>query len=63
MSENGMAKKVAISITVDGDVLRSVDNALRAVQTKEIARGRLSSNRSSLIENILREWVDGRATG
>ncbi|MDG7007169.1 MAG: hypothetical protein JRN06_02860 [Nitrososphaerota archaeon] len=58
-----MAKKVAISITVDGDVLRSVDNALRAVQTKEIARGRLSSNRSSLIENILREWVDGRATG
>lgn len=53
-----MAKKVAISITVDGDILRSVDNALRAVQSKEITRGKLSSNRSNLIEGILRDWVD-----
>ena len=63
MVEHGLAKKKAISITVDGDVLRSVDNALRAVQTKEIAKGRLSSNRSSLIENILREWVDAKTPG
>ncbi len=61
MAGNSMAKKVAISITVDGDVLRSVDNALRSVQSKEVARGRVSSNRSSLIEGILRDWVDGRA--
>ena len=52
-----MAKKVAISITVDGDILRSVDNALRAVQSKEITRGKLSSNRSNLIEGTLRDWV------
>ena len=57
MSEHGMAKKVAISITVDGDVLRSVDNALRAVQSKEVARGRVRSNRSNLIEGILRDWA------
>ena len=56
-----MAKKVAVSITVDGDVLRSVDNALRSVQSKEVARGRVTSNRSSLIESILRSWVDGQA--
>ena len=56
-----MAKKVAISITVDGDVLRSVDNALRSVQSKEVARGRVRSNRSSLIEGILREWADEKA--
>lgn len=61
MFEHGMAKKVAISITVDGDVLRSVDNALRTVQSREISKGRLSSNRSSLIEGILRNWVDGQA--
>lgn len=60
MIENKMAKKVAISITVDGDVLRSLDKSLRTVQSKEIAKGRLSSNRSSLIESILRGWVDGQ---
>ena len=58
MVENEMAKKVPISITVDGDVLRSVDSALRSAQSKEIAHGRLTSNRSSLIEGILRDWVD-----
>ena len=59
MIENKMAKKVAFSVTVDGDVLRSLDNALRTVQAKELARGRLRSNRSSLVEQILREWVEG----
>ena len=55
-----MAKKVAISVTIDGDVLRSLDNALRQVQSKELARGRLSSNRSSMIEKIVRDWADGQ---
>jgi len=54
-----MAKKVAISITLDGDVLRAVDNRLRAAQQKELGRGRLKSNRSNLIEQVLRDWTDG----
>lgn len=57
MSEHGMAKKVAISITIDGDVLRTLDNALREIQSKEIAKGRLRSNRSTLIEGIVQDWV------
>jgi len=61
MIKNRMAKKVAFSVTVDGDVLRSLDNVLRTVQTKELARGKLTSNRSSLVEQIIREWVDGKA--
>jgi len=44
-----------------GDVLRSVDNRLRAVQAKELGRGRLRSNRSNLIEQVLRDWADGGA--
>ncbi len=56
-----MAKKVAISITIDGDVLRTLDGTLRTVQTKELAKGRLRSNRSTLIEGILRDWVDGNS--
>jgi len=56
-----MAKKVAISITIDGDVLRSVDSRLRSVQEKELGRGRLRSNRSNLIEQVLRDWADGGA--
>lgn len=58
MYEHELAKKKAISITVDGDVLRDLDNVLRGVQSKELARGRLASNRSSMIEEILRDWVD-----
>ena len=53
-----MAKKVAISITIDGDVLRSLDGALRGIQSKELAKGRLRSNRSTLIEGIVRNWAD-----
>jgi len=56
-----MAKKVAISITIDGDVLRTLDNALRGIQSKEIAKGRLRSNRSTLIEDIVKTWTNGRA--
>ena len=52
-----LAKKVAISITMDGDVLRTLDNSLREVQSKEIAKGRVRSNRSALIEKIVQDWV------
>ena len=58
MVEHKMAKKVAISITIDGDLLRGLDNRLRDLQSKELARGRLRSNRSSLFEEILRSWID-----
>jgi len=53
-----MAKKKAISITIDGDVLRTLDNSLREIQSKELAKGRLRSNRSTLIEKILIDWTD-----
>jgi len=53
-----MAKKVAISITIDRDVLRTLDNTLREIQTKEIQKGRLRSNRSTLMEEIVRGWTD-----
>jgi len=52
-----MAKKKAISITIDGDVLRTLDNSLREIQSKELAKGRLRSNRSTLIEGILIDWT------
>ena len=61
MIENELAKKVPISITVDGDVLRRLDNALRVIQSKELARGRLRSNRSALIEGIVRDWADEKS--
>ena len=60
MIEHKMAKKTAISVTVDRDVLRDLDNILRRMQSKEIERGRLRSNRSSLVEEIIRGWVAGQ---
>ena len=59
MIENEMGKKVAISITIDGDLLRRLDSSLRELQSKELARGRLVSNRSSLIERLLSDAVSG----
>ena len=59
MFEHGMAKKKPISITIDGDVLRTLDGALREIQSKELAKGRLRSNRSTLIEEIVRNWAYG----
>jgi metal-responsive CopG/Arc/MetJ family transcriptional regulator len=53
-----MAKKVPISVTIDGDVLRGVDNLLRNVQEKELKSRRSLSTRSSLIERFLREGID-----
>ena len=56
-----MAKKIPISVTIDGDVLRSVDNVLRGVQEKELKSRRSLSTRSSLVERYLREGVDREA--
>ena len=53
-----MAKKVPISVTIDGDVLRGVDNLLRGVQEKELKSRRSLSTRSSLVERFLREGID-----
>ena len=55
-----MAKKIAISVTIDGDVLRDVDNLLRDIQAKELRSRRSLSTRSSLIEHILAEGVQGK---
>jgi len=56
-----MAKKVAISVTIDGDVLRDVDNLLRNVQEKELRSRRHLSTRSSLIEQMLAERLSAAA--
>lgn len=58
MFTNELAKKVPISITIDGDILRTLDGALREIQSRELGKGRLSSNRSTLIERIVRDWVE-----
>jgi len=58
-----MAKKVPISVTIDGDVLRGVDNLLRNVQEKELRSRRSLSTRSSLIERFLREGMDREGSG
>jgi len=58
-----MAKKVAISVTIDGDVLRTLDNALRGRQSKELTKGRLKSNRSTMVEQIVRDWVEAHPGG
>ena len=55
-----MAKKVPISITIDRDVLREVDNLLRNVQEKELRSRRSLSTRSSLVERILADGVRER---
>ncbi|HZW85807.1 MAG TPA: hypothetical protein VFE91_07910 [Nitrososphaerales archaeon] len=49
-----MAKKVAISITLDGDVLKELDSALREVQEKELKDRKPLSNRSGFIEKLIR---------
>jgi metal-responsive CopG/Arc/MetJ family transcriptional regulator len=58
-----MAKKVAISVTIDGDVLRDVDNLLRNVQERELRSRRQLSTRSSLIEQMLTERLREASSG
>jgi metal-responsive CopG/Arc/MetJ family transcriptional regulator len=54
-----MAKKVAISITIDGDILRQLDAYVRQVQERELRSRRSLSTRSSVIERIIREGLGG----
>jgi metal-responsive CopG/Arc/MetJ family transcriptional regulator len=58
-----VAKKVAVSITVDGDVLRELDAYLREVQVAEIRAKRQLSTRSSLIEQIVRDGIRRKKPG
>ena len=57
-----MAKKVAISITIDGDVLRELDSYLRHIQSAEIRSRRSLSTRSNLIEQLVRDGIGRKKT-
>ena len=57
-----MGKKVAISITIDGDLLRELDSILRGIQEKELKAKKELSTRSSLIELFVRDRIAGKAT-
>jgi metal-responsive CopG/Arc/MetJ family transcriptional regulator len=57
-----MAKKIAISITIDGDVLRELDSYLRQIQSAEIRSRRSLSTRSSLIEQFVRDGIGRKKT-
>ncbi len=57
-----VAKKIAISITLDGDVLRDLDELLRQMQERELRARKPLSNRSSLIERIVADYVRGKGT-
>jgi hypothetical protein len=52
-----VAKKVAISVTIDGDILLGFDAVLREIQQKELQGKKPLSNRSSLIEQVLADFV------
>jgi len=52
-----VAKKVAISVTIDGDLLRALDELLRELQEKELRGRKHLSNRSSLIEQIVADYL------
>jgi metal-responsive CopG/Arc/MetJ family transcriptional regulator len=57
-----VAKKTAISITIDGDLLRALDAMLREVQEKELRGRKKLSNRSALIERIVADYVSRRGS-
>jgi metal-responsive CopG/Arc/MetJ family transcriptional regulator len=52
-----MAKKVAISITIDGDVLRELDASLREIQSAQLRSRKPLETRSSLVERLIREGI------
>ena len=58
-----VAKKTAISITIDGEILRSLDEILREMQQGELRSRKPLSNRSSLIERIVAEYVRREESG
>ena len=52
-----VAKKTAISITIDSDILRALDDLLRSIQEKELKGRKRPSNRSRLIERIIADHL------
>ncbi len=48
-----MPKKERISITIDPELLRLVDELVKRKRKEELERGELISSRSSVIEDIL----------
>ena len=52
-------KKVRISITIDGSVLRDVDNLLNKVRKEQIDKGEISLwSRSHILEKLIREAME-----
>jgi metal-responsive CopG/Arc/MetJ family transcriptional regulator len=58
-----MAKKVAISITIDGEVLRALDAYLREIQATELRARKSLSTRSNLIEQLVRDGIGRKGSG
>jgi len=52
-----VAKKIAISITIDGDILEALDELLRQTQEKELRSRKSLTNRSSLVELIIADYI------
>ena len=48
-----MPKKERISITIDPELLRLIDELVKKRRREELERGELISSRSSVIEDIL----------
>lgn len=57
-----MGKKVAVSITLDRDLLRDLDSYLREVQLGQIKGTKALSTRSSLIEQLIRDGIRRKST-
>ncbi len=55
-----VAKKIAISVTIDGEILRALDELLRQMQERELRTRKPLSNRSSLIERIVADYIRGK---
>ena len=52
-----MAKKVAISMTIDGGLLKELDAFLGEIQMEQIKRRSTLSTRSGLIEQFIRDGI------
>lgn len=57
-----MGKKVAVSITLDKDLLRDLDALLGEVQMSQIKGKKTLSTRSSLIEQLIRDGIRRKDT-
>lgn len=50
-------KKVKVAITLDSQTLNRVDGLVRKRQTLELGRGQLISNRSNVIEEMVKDYL------